>query len=138
MLGVGQDDAELLGRARAERGQQVRRSIVGCAKLEARAWGARQRPAPKLQGGYDLCGLGCTDSRYTRQIARRRSNQAMEAAAAPQQLVCNANRVDSPAAAAKHERHELVVAQRRRSVPLQLLAWTIVRRQFFHRTTVDG
>src|SRR5262249_57639038 len=90
----------------------------------------------KLGGGEEGGGCGGTDCGDAGKFTTCRSNQSMKPATIPQQFVGNANRVDLPAAAAKHERHELVIAQGSRTVSLQLLARTIVGRQLFHRTTV--
>ena len=81
VLGVEQHDAEVLGRPRAECRQQERRRVARRAELHARARRVRQRPSSELQRGQKLCGLGRPDASELRQVARRRSDQRMEAAA---------------------------------------------------------
>ena len=135
VLGVEQDDAELLHGARAELGQQVTTRRRRIAKMQSRLRPARQRAPPELESSRDLCRARPADAGDARQPIRRRSRETLKAAMHDQQLVRDAQHPTAPRSLADDERDELVVAKRRGAVPQQLLSGPIVQRQFFHRTT---
>jgi len=138
VLRIEQHDTELLGRARPERRQQVGRGVARHSELHACARCVRERPSPKLESREHLRRLGRTNARNPRQLARGRSHEPVEPALRPQQFVGDAKRARARPATAEHERHQLVVAERRRAVAQQFLARAIVGRELSHRTTENG
>ena len=92
----------------------------------------RERPSTELEGRHQLRRLRAADAGDTRQIVARRARQTVQTAVRGEYSVCDGERAATPAAAAEHERDELVVAKRRGAVTQQLLARPIGRRQFLH------
>ena len=120
-------------RPRAETRHQVRRRVLAAsANPHPRARRVRQRPAAQLDRRHQLRRPGA--ARCRRPVTARRS----VARASPWRPPCaassslaTAQRVAAPGAAAEDERDQLVVAERRRAVPQELLARPIVGRQIF-------
>ena len=134
MLRVEQHDAELLDRPVAVLRQQQLRHRPRARDLHPLATGPRQRPPSQLDGRQHLRRPRRADSRHAASARRagrapgRRCRRLVPAPRSP-------GRARSPRPAVpEHDRDQLVVAQRRRAEPLQLLARPIVRRNALHRT----
>ncbi len=65
---VQQHNAEMLGRPRAERGQEVRRGVVRREELRPLVGRGRQRPPAQFERRQELRGLRRPDPRYRREI----------------------------------------------------------------------
>ena len=135
VLGVEQHDAELLDRPAAILRQQHLGQDARGRDLDALAADAGQRAAPQFDGRDDLRRPRGADSwnatklvvpgaREPIESARRRSSTALARSSA----------LAFARPCPKHDRQQLVVAERRRTHALQLLARAIVRRDGLHRT----
>ena len=99
----------------------------------SRAPGARVSVRrPSSTAASELRRLRPAHAGDRREVVRRRSLQPVQAAARGEQRVGDAERVRVPAAAAEHQRDQLVVAERGGAVPQQLLTRPVVGRQIFH------
>ena len=96
----------------------------------------RQRSATELNRRRQLRGLCHSDSDDRRQLAARGPREAVKAAACMQEDVGDVERPASlvPAPASTSATGGFVVAESGGAVALQLLAWTIIGRQFFHQS----
>ena len=132
VLGVEQHDPELFDRPRPEGRQQVGRRLPRRAQLHTRTRRMPQRPSAQLQRGDQLRGFRRPDARHLRQIVRGRSHEPVQPPSRPQHVVGDTQGPNPRAAAAEHERDELVVPERRGAVMPQLLARPIVGGEVFH------
>lgn len=137
VLGVEQDDPELLHSARPEPGHQVRRRIFRPANLQPRARRERQRAPAQLERRHNLRGPGAADSGNPDEVVGRAPRQPVQPAVRGQQGVRDAQRIAATGSVAEDQRDQLVVAERRRPMVLELLARPIVGQQVFHRTTAE-
>ena len=128
MLGVEQHDAKVLDRTGPEFGQEKRRRLARRPQLYPGRRRVRQRPATQLEGRDQLSRLRAADPGDPIEVVATRSRQPVQPAVNLQELVCQAKRSGTARSASEDERHQLVVAERPRATPLELLARSIVER----------
>jgi len=124
---VEQQRAELLDVAPAEPRQQIRGGVPRPSNRDAFAGRRRKRAAAQLERRNDPRRARSADSGGPHQLIAAGTRQVMQPAVRRQELARNSQGARAPRSGADDQRHELVVAQGRRAMTLELLSRTIAR-----------
>jgi hypothetical protein len=133
MLGVEQQDAEVLDRLRAELGDQQLGCVAGREDLDPLATRPDQRAPANLHGSHQLGGARAADAWKTTQLVGRATRQPVHTADDRQDGVGQLEDTGVRTAVSEDDGEQLVVAQAAHADAIELLARPIVRRNCLHR-----
>jgi hypothetical protein len=133
MLGVEQQDAELLDGLRPELGDQEQGRVAGRQDLDAFAARTDEGAPANLHRGHQLRGTRVADAGQAAQLVGRAAGEAVHAADHSQDGVRQLEGTGLRTAVAKHDGQQFVVTQTAGAEAIQLLTRAIVRRNCLHR-----
>ena len=133
MSRVEDDDPEVLDGSRAILRKQECRHLSRRHELRPDGGTSHQRAPAELNRREHLRGACRSDPGNAPQLTRAHAGEPVKAAGAIEEPIGEGQRVASAAAAAQHQREQLVVAESCRTDPLQLLSRPIVRCHVLHR-----
>ena len=133
MLGVEQQDAELLDWLRAELGHQEQGRVVGRQNLGALAARADERAPAGFDRRHQLSGAGAADAGQAAQLVGRAAREAVHAADRREDGIGQLEGTGVRTAVAQDDGEQFVVAQAAGAEAIQFFARAIVRRNCLHR-----
>ena len=133
MLGIEQQNAEVLDRLRPELRDQQQGGVAGREDLDPFAAWPDQRAPANLHGSHQLGGASAPDAREPAQLVGRAARQPVHPADHRQDGIGQLEGTGMRTAMTEDDGEQLVVAQAARADPIELLARPIVRRNCLHR-----